>query len=275
MTGVGDLWFPTIHYPLPTIHYPPLTPLRPGRIVVRRHDPQPERQNPGGAPVGLGERGRLRGRQRRDRGGLDRVALRGAARRGQDQDRRDTHVQDGTVVHSSTQADIGSHINIGHSVVIHDVRIGDRSLIGNNATVLSQSDIGHHCLVAANAMVRPGHEGAAVLLRRRRAGRGSPAQPGPARAARQRRDARLRRPGTRVPRVRAVGLSASSTQHSPGARPGVDAVLDTTASPAYENVRDTLGQVLRVFERGAVDDRVRVEDHDVGDPGPPRSGPGP
>ena len=69
---------------------------------------------------------------------------------------RDTHVQDGTVVHSSTQADIGSHINIGHSVVIHDVRIGDRSLIGNNATVLSQSEIGHHCLVAANAMVRQG-----------------------------------------------------------------------------------------------------------------------
>ncbi len=69
---------------------------------------------------------------------------------------RDTHVQDGTVVHSSTQADIGSHINIGHSVVIHDVKIGDGSLIGNNATVLSQVEIGDHCLVAANAMVRQG-----------------------------------------------------------------------------------------------------------------------
>ena len=69
---------------------------------------------------------------------------------------RDTHVQDGTIVHSSTQADIGSHINIGHSVVIHDVKIGDGSLIGNNATVLSQVEIGDHCLVAANAMVRQG-----------------------------------------------------------------------------------------------------------------------
>ena len=69
---------------------------------------------------------------------------------------RDTHVQDGTIVHSSTQADIGSHINIGHSVVIHDVKIGDGSLIGNNATVLSQVEIGDHCLVAASAMVRQG-----------------------------------------------------------------------------------------------------------------------
>ena len=69
---------------------------------------------------------------------------------------RDTHVQDGTVVHSGVFAEIGSHVNVGHSVVIHDVKIGDRSLIGNNATVLSQVEIGHHSLVAANAMVRQG-----------------------------------------------------------------------------------------------------------------------
>ena len=69
---------------------------------------------------------------------------------------RDTHVQDGTVVHSGTLAEIGNNVNVGHSVVIHDVKIGDGSLIGNNATVLSQVEIGHHCLVAANAMVRQG-----------------------------------------------------------------------------------------------------------------------
>ena len=69
---------------------------------------------------------------------------------------RDTHVQDGTVVHSGTLAEIGNSVNVGHSVVIHDVKIGDGSLIGNNATVLSQVEIGHHCLVAANAMVRQG-----------------------------------------------------------------------------------------------------------------------
>ena len=69
---------------------------------------------------------------------------------------RDTHVQDGTVVHSGTLAEIGNSVNVGHSVVIHDVNIGDGSLIGNNATVLSQVEIGHHCLVAANAMVRQG-----------------------------------------------------------------------------------------------------------------------
>jgi carbonic anhydrase/acetyltransferase-like protein (isoleucine patch superfamily) len=36
------------------------------------------------------------------------------------------------------------------------VKIGDRCLIGNNATILSQVEIGDHCLVAANAMVRQG-----------------------------------------------------------------------------------------------------------------------
>ena len=88
---------------------------------------------------------------------------------------RDTHVQDGTVVHSGTLAEIGNSVNVGHSVVIHDVKIGDGSLIGNNATVLSQVEIGHHCLVAANAMVRQGTKAPAVLVRRRRAGRGAAA----------------------------------------------------------------------------------------------------
>ena len=69
---------------------------------------------------------------------------------------RDTHVQDGSILHASKRAEIGSHINIGHSVVIHDVIIGDYCLIGNNSTLLSQVEIGHHCVVAANAMIRQG-----------------------------------------------------------------------------------------------------------------------
>ena len=69
---------------------------------------------------------------------------------------RDTHVQDGSILHADKRAEIGRHINIGHSVVIHDVIIGDHCLIGNNATLLSQVEIGHHCVVAANAMVRQG-----------------------------------------------------------------------------------------------------------------------
>ena len=69
---------------------------------------------------------------------------------------RNTHIQDGSVVHTGRLTEIGSDINIGHSVVIHAAKVGDRCLIGNNATLLEEVEIGDDCLVAANALVRRG-----------------------------------------------------------------------------------------------------------------------
>lgn len=70
----------------------------------------------------------------------------------------DTHVQDGSIVHSNPgeTTHIGSHNNIGHSVVIHARRIGDSCLIGNNSTLLEGVEIGDHCIVGANALVLVG-----------------------------------------------------------------------------------------------------------------------
>lgn len=69
---------------------------------------------------------------------------------------RDTHVQDGSVVHSYGPSALDDHVNIGHSVVLHSKRIGHHSIIGNNATLLEDVEIGEFCLVGANAMVRQG-----------------------------------------------------------------------------------------------------------------------
>ncbi len=69
---------------------------------------------------------------------------------------RNTHIQDGSVVHAGRPMEIGSNINVGHSVVIHASKVGDRCLIGNNATLLEYVEIGDECLVAANSLVRVG-----------------------------------------------------------------------------------------------------------------------
>lgn len=68
----------------------------------------------------------------------------------------DTHIQDGSVVHSYTPASIGNHVNIGHAAVIHAGRIDDHCIIGNNSTLLEDVEIGEYSLVGANAMVRQG-----------------------------------------------------------------------------------------------------------------------
>ena len=69
---------------------------------------------------------------------------------------RDTHIQDGSVIHCDQQAVLGNHINVGHSVVIHAAKIGDHCLIGNNATLLEEVEVGDHCIIGANALVLRG-----------------------------------------------------------------------------------------------------------------------
>ncbi|MBI2766859.1 MAG: gamma carbonic anhydrase family protein [Chloroflexi bacterium] len=68
-----------------------------------------------------------------------------------------THIEDNTTLHYGPDAlEIGDHVTIGHNCVVHCRRIGDSTLIGNNATLLDGAVIGSHCVVAAGAVVRPG-----------------------------------------------------------------------------------------------------------------------
>jgi carbonic anhydrase/acetyltransferase-like protein (isoleucine patch superfamily) len=66
---------------------------------------------------------------------------------------RGTHIEDNSVVHTGMPLDIGDGVTAGHGVVIHCRRIGDRCLIGNNATILDGAEIGDGSIVAAGAVV--------------------------------------------------------------------------------------------------------------------------
>lgn len=69
-----------------------------------------------------------------------------------------TNVQDLTMIHADTDVPnvIGSEVTIGHRCVLHGARVGDRSLIGMGAILLSGSQVGEGALVAAGAVVREG-----------------------------------------------------------------------------------------------------------------------
>jgi carbonic anhydrase/acetyltransferase-like protein (isoleucine patch superfamily) len=70
---------------------------------------------------------------------------------------RRTNVQDGAVVHCDTGVpnEIGDDVVIGHNAIVHGQSVGDGSLIGMGATVLSRTVIGRECLIAAGAVVPP------------------------------------------------------------------------------------------------------------------------
>ena len=62
-------------------------------------------------------------------------------------------VQDNSVVHGDDDVVIGDNVVIGHRVLCHAHRVGDRVLIGNGATVNDGVKIGDDCLLASGTMV--------------------------------------------------------------------------------------------------------------------------
>ena len=65
-----------------------------------------------------------------------------------------TQIEDGCIVHTGTPLTIGDHVHFGHGVVIHCRRIGNNVLVGNNATLLDDAEIGDTCVIAAGALVQ-------------------------------------------------------------------------------------------------------------------------
>jgi carbonic anhydrase/acetyltransferase-like protein (isoleucine patch superfamily) len=67
------------------------------------------------------------------------------------------NVQDNAVIHcdSGIPNTIEDDVTIGHAAVVHGKHVGQGSLIGMAATLLSRSIIGRQCLVAAGAVVPP------------------------------------------------------------------------------------------------------------------------
>lgn len=71
----------------------------------------------------------------------------------------DTAVEDNCVLHAGTPTgaspdlEIGANVHIGHGAVINCRRIGSHTLIGMNATVLHDAEIGEYCIIGAACMV--------------------------------------------------------------------------------------------------------------------------
>ena len=65
------------------------------------------------------------------------------------------NVQDGCVIHTDADQpqDIEEGAVIGHGAILHGRRIGRDTLVGIGARLLTGSDIGEECLIAAGAVI--------------------------------------------------------------------------------------------------------------------------
>ena len=70
----------------------------------------------------------------------------------------DTNIQDGSILHNDdgVPLTIGSHVTVGHMVMLHGCTVGDGTLIGINAVVLNHAVIGNDCIVGANTLIPEG-----------------------------------------------------------------------------------------------------------------------
>lgn len=71
---------------------------------------------------------------------------------------RGTNIQDGCIFHASNGYNIkvGENVTIGHGAIIHCCEIGDNTIIGMGAIVLTNAVIGSNCVIGAGALVTSG-----------------------------------------------------------------------------------------------------------------------
>jgi gamma-carbonic anhydrase len=72
---------------------------------------------------------------------------------------RGTNIQDGTVVHITTQlhgTSIGADVLIGHSALIHGCTLEDRSFVGFAAQVMDGCVIESEAMLGAGSLLTPG-----------------------------------------------------------------------------------------------------------------------
>lgn len=68
-----------------------------------------------------------------------------------------TWIEDNAVLHSDQLGlNIGDNVTIGHGAVVNGQKVGNNVLIGINASILHQSEIGDRCIIAAGAVVTQG-----------------------------------------------------------------------------------------------------------------------
>ena len=76
-----------------------------------------------------------------------------------------SNIQDGAVLHATHDGPytpggrpliIGDDVTVGHKAVLHACTVGDRCLIGMNATLLDGAIIGDDTIIAAASVIPPG-----------------------------------------------------------------------------------------------------------------------
>ena len=74
----------------------------------------------------------------------------------------DVSVEDNCVIHSGSPSstkgnmEIGNRVHIGHGAVLNCTKISNSVLIGMNATILHDVEIGEFCIIGAGAMLGQG-----------------------------------------------------------------------------------------------------------------------
>ncbi len=70
-----------------------------------------------------------------------------------------TNIQDLSMVHvlkDRYATVIGDDVTVGHHVVLHGCRLGDRILVGMGAILMDDVEVGDDCVIAAGALLTPG-----------------------------------------------------------------------------------------------------------------------
>ncbi len=67
-----------------------------------------------------------------------------------------TQIEDNCVLHSGTPLVIGDNVHVGHGAVVHCSKVGNNVLIGSNATILDNAEVGDFCIIGANSLVSEG-----------------------------------------------------------------------------------------------------------------------
>ena len=62
-------------------------------------------------------------------------------------------IEDNSVLHTGIPLEIGDNVVIGHGAVVHGKKIGNNTIIGINAAILDEAEIGDYCIVAAGCVV--------------------------------------------------------------------------------------------------------------------------
>jgi carbonic anhydrase/acetyltransferase-like protein (isoleucine patch superfamily) len=70
----------------------------------------------------------------------------------------ESNIQDGCILHTDPgfELRVGQRVTVGHGAILHSCDIGDNSLIGIHATILTGAVVGRDCIVGANSLVTEG-----------------------------------------------------------------------------------------------------------------------